>query len=94
MIKESDLERKLTKKIEKIGGLSIKFWPFSLSGFPDRIILLPFGRIFFVEMKQPNGKFEGLQKWWKKKLEKLGFKVFVIWDDNDINNFIQHVTIF
>ena len=45
---------------------------------PDRIVLLPYKVIAFVELKAPGEQLRPLQLKRKKQLEKLGFKVYVI----------------
>ena len=52
-MRESLVERKLTSLVKERGGWAIKFVP-SVSGLPDRIVLLPTGRLFFVELKAPS----------------------------------------
>ena len=71
---EKEIEAKLRKAVENRGGLCLKWVCPGWSGVPDRILLLPGGRIYFVETKRPKGgRLEALQKWWKKRLENLGF---------------------
>lgn len=75
---EKVLERKLNSGVKKLGGLSFKFVPLLISGIPDRIILLPGGRIFFAEIKTTKKKPRKLQTFWINKIRKLGFRVEVI----------------
>lgn len=75
---EVRIERFLKRKIENIGGLCIKFISPSMAGVPDRIILLPKGKIYFAELKAPGEKLRPLQIKRKEQIEKLGFKVYVI----------------
>lgn len=85
---EKEIERKLRQKIEKHGGLCLKFVCPGWAGVPDRIILLPGGRVIFAELKRPKGgKLSSLQKWWAKKLIDLGFTHWVIWDADDLECF-------
>jgi hypothetical protein len=82
MGKESSLEKRLRDGVKRLGGWAIKFLPFVIAGLPDRIVLMPFGRIWFVEMKAPGKKPTPLQQVWLNRLTKLGFKTRVI--DNEI----------
>ena len=78
---EKDIERKLTALVKDKGGLCLKWVCPGWSGVPDRIILLPRGRIIFVELKRPKGgKFSAMQGWWAKKLTELGFNYWTVWD--------------
>lgn len=77
---ERTLENYFKMKIESSFGLCIKL--IGYVGIPDRLILLPKGRIFFVEFKQKGKKPRKIQKFVHSKLKNLGFKVYVI-DDKD-----------
>lgn len=82
---ERDIEKKLRLMVERHGGLCLKWVCPGWSGVPDRIILLPGGRVIFAELKRPKGgKVERLQKWWRERLQKLGFWAVVVWDDENI----------
>jgi hypothetical protein len=86
---EKDLEAKLRKEVQKRGGFCLKWVCPGWSGVPDRIILLPGGRVHFVEMKRPKGgRLSRMQKWWKKKLTELGLSHWVVWDADDLEAFI------
>ena len=55
---------------------------------PDRIVLLPGGRIVFVELKRPKGGvLDKRQKWWADTLVRLGFQYWQVWDDADLEMF-------
>ena len=75
---EKYIERKLTEKVRKSGGLAFKFVSPGASGVPDRLVLLPGGVIFFAELKSLGKKMRPLQIRQKEKIERLGFKVFCI----------------
>ena len=82
---ERDIEKKLRLMVEHHGGLCLKWVCPGWSGVPDRIILLPGGRVIFAETKRPKGgKLDRLQKWWRERLQKLGFWAVVVWDDENI----------
>jgi len=77
-MRESYIESKLADKVKKMGGRCLKFTSPGVRGVPDRLILLPGGKIAFAELKAPGKKLGVLQKRWKQKLENLGFTVYVI----------------
>ncbi|WP_405288654.1 VRR-NUC domain-containing protein [Methanobrevibacter sp.] len=62
--------------------MCLKFVSPGCDGVPDRIVLLPYGKIAFVELKAPGKKMRPLQEKRKRQLESLGFLVFCI-DDKD-----------
>lgn len=49
--------------VKEAGGLCYKFVSPGNPGVPDRLILLPGGRILFVELKTPGGKLSNIQSW-------------------------------
>lgn len=59
--------------------------------YPDRIIVLPEGKIYFVETKRPKGKTRILQDKQMEFLKKLGFETRVISTMEGIKNFISEV---
>lgn len=88
---ESKIENRLKKEVKKMGGLSLKFSSPGMSGMPDRLVLLPKGRIFFIELKAPGKTLRPLQIKRKEQLENLGFKVYVIDSYEKIDEFLQEV---
>ena len=85
---EKDIERKLKATVATFGGQCLKWVCPGWSGVPDRIILLPGGRVIFVELKRPKGGVvSGLQHYWRRKLQDLGFSVYYIYNEKDIKDF-------
>ena len=71
---EKDIEKALGRMVGRHGGMCLKWTCPGWAGVPDRIILLPGGRIMFAELKRPKGgEFGKLQQWWAEKLSALGF---------------------
>lgn len=85
---EKEIEAKLRKAVERQGGRCLKWVCPGWRGVPDRIVLLPGGRIHFVETKRPKGgKLDPLQIKWREWLIKLGFDCWVVWDEDDLRRF-------
>lgn len=83
---ERDIERALVGMVKSHGGMAMKWVCPGWAGVPDRIALLPGGKIIFVELKRPKGgEVRKLQEWWHTKLRSLGFTVWVIKNRSDIN---------
>ena len=82
---EKDIEQKLIKIVKRHGGRCPKWVSPGWSGVPDRLVLLPGGRIIFVETKRPKGsRVAALQKKWKAWLEELGFMVWHVYTEADL----------
>jgi hypothetical protein len=75
---ESYYENKLRTGVQKLGNgvRCLKFESPGFTGVPDRMILLPGGRVIFVETKQPGKKERKRQLYVQGLLRALGFEVF------------------
>lgn len=88
---EKELERRLVEFVKQQGGMAIKWTAPGMRFVPDRICLLPGGRVAFVEMKQKTGRLHPGQKRFLDKLKRLGFITFVVRDDETFKQFRQWV---
>ena len=77
-MREKSIESRLAAEVRRRGGLAPKFVSPGLDGVPDRLILLPGGKIAFAELKSPGKTLRPLQNVRRRQLETLGFPVFVI----------------
>ena len=75
---EKLIDKKLVEGVKKLGGLALKFWTVSFSGFPDRMIIMPGAKVEFVELKTTGKKPSPIQSKVHGMLRKFGFKVPVI----------------
>lgn len=90
-MREKVIEQKLTKAVRQNGGVCWKFTSPGTAGVPDRIILMPKGHIAFVEVKAPGEKPRPLQLSRHRLLRKLGFKVYVLDNIDDITKILSEV---
>jgi hypothetical protein len=84
IMREKYIEQKLVKEVKSAGGIALKFTSPGFDGVPDRLILLPGGRVAFAEVKKHGMKPRPLQLQRHGMLRCLGFNVFVIDDEEQI----------
>ena len=77
-MREKEIEQKLVTEVKRCGGICPKFVSPGYDGMPDRLILLPNGRMAFAELKAHGKKPRPLQTARHKLLRKLGFSVYVL----------------
>lgn len=77
-MKEKQTEQKLVKAVRAAGGICPKFTSPGFDGMPDRLVLLPGGRLGFVEVKAPGKKPRALQTAGHEMLRRLDFRVYVL----------------
>ena len=75
---EKTIEKKLVIAIKDMGGIAPKFMSPGFDGMPDRIVLLPGGRMGFVEVKAPGKVPRPLQEARHRMLRRLGFQVYLL----------------
>lgn len=88
---EKDIESWLNKQVEKMGGLAYKFTSPENPGVPDRIYILPNGKVWFVELKQKLGKVAGIQKWQRERLLGMGCNYRLVRGLDDAKVFVQQL---
>ncbi len=90
-MREKEIEEQLVKAIKTHQGLCLKLNSISLTGLPDRLVLLPGGKCAFVEVKRPGEKPRPIQVKRIKQLRKLGFLCYVLDDLAQIVSIIEEV---
>lgn len=73
-MRENVIEAAIKAKVEAAGGYCLKWVCPGHGGVPDRIILLPGGRILFLEIKAKGKVPTALQRVWLERLRRLGFR--------------------
>ena len=90
-MREKALEQKFLMKVKSDGGLALKFVSPGFVGVPDRLVLFPDGMVGFVEVKAPGEKPRAIQLSRHRLLRRLGFKVFVLDNEEQIENIIDEI---
>ncbi|HCM6141601.1 TPA: VRR-NUC domain-containing protein [Klebsiella aerogenes] len=76
--RESIIEKHLAATVKAAGGIAYKFVSPGRRSVPDRIVLLPGGRLVFVECKAPGKPARADQLREHERLRALGFTVVVL----------------
>lgn len=87
-MRESEVEKHLVKKVKELGGLCWKFTSPGTAGVPDRIVILPWGKVVFVELKAPYGKLRPIQVVAKRVLEERNANYECLCSKDEIDLFI------
>jgi hypothetical protein len=87
---EKEVEKFLVREVKKIGGVSFKFISPGNAGVPDRIVILPTGKVVFVELKN-KGKLTRLQEVQIKKISNLGADARVLRGIEGVREFINEI---
>ena len=90
-MREKTIEQKFRVAVKAAGGLAVKFASPGFDGVPDRLALLPDGKMAFVEVKAPGEKPRPLQLSRHRLLRRLGFKVYVLDDERQIGGIIDEI---
>lgn len=90
-MREAGFERRLRLEIERRGGRALKLVAPGRAGVPDRLVLMPGGRVWFVELKAPGRSPRPLQLYRIEELSKLGFRVRVVSSSDELKLFLVEV---
>jgi hypothetical protein len=90
-VNEKHIEKKLVEAVRHSGGLAPKFVSPGWDGVPDRIILLPSGRMAFAEVTSPGKKMRPLQVRRNPQLEGMGIKGYCIDSTEQIGGVIDEI---
>ena len=90
-MREKQTEQKMVSAVKKLGGIALKFVSPGFDGMPDRIVLLPCGRMAFVEVKAMGCKPRPLQLARHGMLRRLGFRVYVLDDEMQIGGILDEI---
>ena len=90
--RETLVERYLYDEVRKRGGWSIKLYPISMVGLPDRMVLMPGRRVYFVELKRASGgRQRAAQQRWRERLRAMHFCCEFVSGKDGVDSFIQTV---
>lgn len=88
---EKEVEKYLVKRIKELDGIAYKFVSPGNDGVPDRLCVLPYGIIQFVEVKRPGGKTSDIQDMQIRRLKKLWHDTEIVSCFEDVDNLIHEL---
>ena len=86
---EKYIEKKLREIVSDMGGLAVKFASPYFTGMPDRVVFMPGGKIWFVELKAPGKKTSPRQDIVHRQLRELGVPIRVVGSTVELNEFFK-----
>jgi len=90
-MREKIIEQHLVKAVKNSGGIAPKLVSPGFDGMPDRLVLLPEGKIGFVEVKAPGKEPRPLQVARHGLLRRLGFKVYILDAPEQIGGILDEI---
>ncbi|MDD2497866.1 MAG: VRR-NUC domain-containing protein [Desulfitobacteriaceae bacterium] len=90
-MREKLIEQKLIRAVKAAGGVAVKFVSPGYDGMPDRLVLLPGGKMAFVEVKAHGMKPRPLQIRRHVLIRHLGFLVYVLDDERQIGGILDEI---
>lgn len=90
-MKEYTVENHLISVTQACGGLCFKFTSPGVAGVPDRIVILPGGKIGFAELKAPGKKPRPLQQSVIRTLYRYGCRVATIDNLKSVEGFVRRL---
>ena len=88
-VNEKQIEQYLVRKVKEKGGIAYKFTSPGRRHVPDRIILLPGGKVIFIECKRPGAKATKAQAYELHRIRCLGSEALVIDTKEKINELLN-----
>ncbi len=85
---EAQIEGYLVNKVRALGGECYTWVSPSNRGVPDRIVLMPGGQAWFVELKTAGKKPSDLQEHTLQRLRELGFPALVLDSKAHVDGFV------
>ena len=85
---EKKLEARLVSEIKRRGGIAVKNTSQFHRGLPDRIVLLPYHTLAFIELKTTGERSTALQAAVQGKLWQMGYTVYIVDSTGSLDAFL------
>jgi hypothetical protein len=89
---ERDIERYLVRRTIEQGGVAYKWVSPGRVGVADRIVMLPGGVVWFVELKTVKGRLSPLQQVFAADMRRMGMNYIVIRSKEEVDQWILDLT--
>jgi hypothetical protein len=87
-MKEKIIEKYLVQRVKDLGGRAYKFTSPAHRGVADRVVCLPNGQTWFIELKAPDGRLSELQKIFASDMALMNQKYACLWSKEQIDGWI------
>ena len=91
-MEEKDIEQRLDWAVQREGGLTFKFVSPGQRGVSDRIVCLPNGDTWFVDLKRPGGKRTALQERFAKQMVALRQKYALLSSAEEVDAWVTTIS--
>ena len=81
------------RRVKDIGGIAYKFVSPAHRGVADRLVVLPGGQVWFVEVKTDTGKLSPLQETFRKDINALGANYVCLYGEADVHLWLAYVSV-
>jgi len=88
-MKESTIEKHLVTRVKALGGMAYKFTSPAHRGVADRVVCLPDGQTWFVELKAPNGRLSELQKIFQSDMARMNQRYACLWSKEHVEEWLN-----
>jgi hypothetical protein len=86
---EKQIEAHLVRRVKELGGVAYKFTSPANRGVADRVVCLPDGSTWFIEVKAPTGRLSPLQRHFRDEMTKLQQRYACLWSMKNVNDWIE-----
>lgn len=87
---EAGLEAFFRKRVRLVGGYTVKLAP-TEKGMPDRLVVMPGGRMYLVELKTATGAVSPAQRVWHDRMAAKGVHVHVVTGKDGVVHWLRRI---
>ena len=88
---EKALEKLFVREVRARGGITYKFTSPGNIGVPDRIVITPEGRVWFVELKTETGRLRKMQEYQLERLRRQNCNVVVLYGREEVGKVVTAI---